>query len=92
LKEYTNQFIASFVMLLKRNRDGTLPANFEKDDEDCMMLVYCVTTLRTYNFMNWHSPNNKHQFLSYYQCKDLIGKVMPAIASTNAIAGALEMR
>jgi ubiquitin-like 1-activating enzyme E1 B len=77
---------------LKRSREATLPANFEKDDEDSMMLVYCITTLRTYNFMNWHSPNNKHQFLSYYRCKDLIGKVMPAIASTNAIAAALEMR
>lgn len=54
-----------------------------------MLLVCCITNLRTYNFMNWESSSNQHKFLTYYQCKDLVGKVMPAIASANAIAGAL---
>ena len=54
-----------------------------------MLLVYCITSLRTFNFINWSSPDNKLKYLTYYQCKDLIGKVMPAIASANAIAAAL---
>lgn len=57
-----------------------------------MMLVYCMTNLRTYNFINWTSLHNQHQFITYYRCKDIAGKVMPAIASTNAIAAALELR
>jgi hypothetical protein len=78
--------------MIQRHFQGNAPALFEKDDEDCMLLVYCLTNLRTYNFMNWLSPHNKHQFLTYYRCKDLVGRVMPAIASANAIAAALEIR
>lgn len=57
-----------------------------------MLFVLCITNLRTFNFINWTSPSNQHTFLTYYQCKDLIGRVMPAIASANAIAAALEIR
>jgi hypothetical protein len=42
--------------------------------------------------MDEESPHNKHKYLTYYQCKDMIGKIFPAIASTNAIAAALEAR
>lgn len=54
-----------------------------------MNLILSITNLRTYNFINHNSEYNKHKYLTYYQCKDLIGKVFPAIASTNAIAAAL---
>ena len=57
-----------------------------------MLLVHCITNLRTYNYIDLTSPNNKLQYLSYYQTKDLVGRVMPAISSTNAIAAALEIR
>lgn len=73
---------------MKRRFKGTLPSAFEKDDEDCMLLVCCITNLRTYNFIN-DSKQNQLKYLTFYQCKDLIGRVMPAIASTNAIAAAL---
>lgn len=57
-----------------------------------MTLVLCISNLRTYNFISEDTPHNKHKYLTYYQCKDLIGKVFPAIASANAIAAALEAR
>lgn len=80
------------VRLMERKKLGTAPPRFEKDDEDCMELVCCMTNLRTYNFISTVSTYNTHKYLTYYQCKDLIGKVFPAIASTNAIAAALELR
>ena len=55
-----------------------------------MKLVLCITNLRTYNFI--HNKDSKLKYLTFYECKDLVGKVMPAIASTNAIAAALEVR
>lgn len=54
-----------------------------------MLLVCCITNLRTYNFINEHSQQNQLKYLTFYQCKDLIGRVMPAIASANSIAAAL---
>jgi hypothetical protein len=54
-----------------------------------MTLILCITNLRTYNFISEDSPHNKHKYLTYYQCKDMIGKVFPAIASANAIGAAL---
>lgn len=48
--------------------------------------------LRTANFINHDSVRNKHKFLTFYACKDLAGKIQPAIASTNSIAAALEVR
>jgi len=57
-----------------------------------MMLVYCVSTLRTYNFMNRESSFNRHRYQTYYECKDLAGNVIPAIASTNSIAAATEVQ
>lgn len=89
IKKYTEYFMLSLKKLLKRHILKTLPCQFEKDDEDIMLFVHCITNLRTFNFMSWTSPSNKLSFLTYYQCKDLIGKVMPAIASANAIAAAL---
>jgi hypothetical protein len=53
-----------------------------------MMLVYCLTTLRTYNFMNRIASSNKHKFLTYFEVKDMAGKIIAAIASTNSIAAA----
>ena len=45
--------------------------------------------LRTGNFINPDSTKNKHKFLTFYESKDLAGKIQPAIASTNSIAAAL---
>ena len=78
--------------MIYRKSKNDVPIKFEKDDDDCMTLVLCITNLRTMNFINYDSQNNKHKFLTYYECKDLIGKIFPAIASTNAIAAALEIR
>jgi hypothetical protein len=74
--------------ILKHSKDKLGTLSFEKDDENCMMLVYCVTTLRTYNFMIRQAPGNKHKYLTYFDCKDKAGRIIPAIASTNAIAAA----
>jgi len=57
-----------------------------------MWLIVSITNLRTYCYMNEQLLDNKHKYLTYYQIKDLIGKVMPAIASTNAIGAALQTR
>jgi len=54
-----------------------------------MMLVHCITNLRTFNYIDPTSPSNKLHYLTFYQSKDLVGRAMPAIASTNAIAAAL---
>jgi hypothetical protein len=53
-----------------------------------MMMVYCLTSLRTFNFMNRSDPKNAHKYMTYYQVKDSAGNVQAAIASTNSIAGA----
>jgi hypothetical protein len=57
-----------------------------------MLLVCCLANLRTYNFMDFSSNSNQLRYLTYYEWKDLVGRVMPAIASANAIAAALELR
>lgn len=54
-----------------------------------MMFVYCVTTLRTYNFMNRDNPKNAHKYLTFYEVKDIAGRVQPTVSSTNSIASAL---
>jgi hypothetical protein len=51
------------------------------------MFVCCFTNIRVYNFKN--SKNDKLSFLSLHETKRLIGKLIPAIASTNSIAAAL---
>jgi hypothetical protein len=38
--------------ILKKQKKQLGSLTFEKDDDDCMMLVYCISTLRTFNFMN----------------------------------------
>lgn len=72
----------------QKNLIGTL--KFEKDDEYCMKFVYAVTSLRTYNYLNPKSTYNKHEYLSFFDCKDIAGKIVPAISSTNSIAAAVE--
>lgn len=57
-----------------------------------MMIVYCTSTLRTYNFMNRTASYNRHKYQTYYECKDMAGNVIPAIASTNSIAAATEIQ
>lgn len=54
-----------------------------------MKFVYAVTTLRTYNFMNSKNTFNKHQYLTFFDCKDMAGKIVAAISSTNSIAAAI---
>lgn len=80
----------SNILKHKKNQLGSL--TFEKDDADCMMLVYCTSTLRTYNFMKRESSFNRHRYQTYYECKDLAGNVIPAIASTNSIAAGTEVQ
>lgn len=55
-----------------------------------MQFVYAVTSLRTYNFLSTTNVYNKHEFLSFFDCKDMVGKIIAAISSTNSIAAAIE--
>lgn len=81
----------SCANLLARQQAIPGELQFEKDDEDSMMLVYCLTSLRTYNFMDRNDPKGSHKYLTYYQVKDSAGNIQPAIASTNSIAAATEV-
>ena len=54
-----------------------------------MLLVHCITNLRTFKFIDPTSSTTKLQYLTLNQTKDIVGKVMPAITSTNAIAASL---
>lgn len=54
-------------------------------------MVYCLTSLRTYNFMNRTDPKGSHKYLTYYEVKDSAGNIQPAISSTNSIAAATEI-
>lgn len=90
--ECARRFVRSMFNILKQRADRLGSLTFDKDDDDCMMLVYCVTTLRTYNFMVRAATGNKHKYLTYYDCKDKAGRIIPAIASTNAIAAATELQ
>lgn len=89
---YADRFLSSLANILKHRKSELGQLSFEKDDPDCMMLVYCTSTLRTYNFMNRESSHNRHRYQTYYECKDLAGNVIPAIASTNSIAAATEVQ
>jgi hypothetical protein len=40
-----------------------------------MMLVNCLTNLRTFNFMQRNLSTNKHKYLTLYQAKDLAGRI-----------------
>lgn len=51
------------------------------------LFLYATTNLRISNFKNL--SHSKLTYMSYYQCKDMSGKIIPAIASTNSIAAAL---
>jgi len=90
--KYAETFVNSLSILIKRFYKNDAPLKFDKDDEDCMRLVLSITNLRTFNYIDYESSQNRHKYLTYYQCKDMIGKIFPAIASTNSIAAALEIR
>jgi hypothetical protein len=49
--------------------------------------VFSATNLRISNFKNLIGSKLKN--MSYYECKDASGKIIPALASTNSIAAAL---
>jgi hypothetical protein len=57
-----------------------------------MAIVYTITTLRTYNFMNRNNPKNAHKYMTFYKVKDRAGDITPAISSTNSIAAATEVQ
>ena len=61
--------------------------DYDKDSVECSLFVYCVANLRIVNFRE--TSYSKLRGMSYYECKDMSGKIIPAIASTNSIAAAL---
>lgn len=60
---------------------------YDKDDLAASLFVYSTTNLRICNFKD--IAGSRLRNMSYYECKDLSGRVIPAIASTNSIAAAL---
>lgn len=51
--------------------------------------MMAMVNLRIWNFHKCEGTN-LHQ-LTYFECKDLCGRIQPAIASTNSIAAGLQL-
>jgi hypothetical protein len=60
---------------------------FDKDDNLALKFVASITNLRTYNFKN-DITAKKLAYMPTRKIKEDAGKIIPAIASTNAILAA----
>ena len=59
------------------------PAPFDKDDQLSMQFVTAASNLRSANF--------GIEMLSVFECKKIAGNIVPAVATTNAVAAALQV-
>ena len=56
---------------------------FEKEDEVAMQFVWSASSLRSYNFFI--------PLISLFDCKQIAGNIIPAVASTNGIAAGIQV-
>jgi len=56
---------------------------FDKDDSDAVEFVTAATNIRAHNF--------GIDMESFFKIKEMAGKIVPAISSSNALAGSLQV-
>ena len=78
VEEYRRVFEDVALQCAQRPR-----AAFDKDDSLAMRFVWSASNLRAYNF---YIPQ-----LTLFACKEIAGNIIPAVASTNGIAAALQV-
>ena len=78
------QCVAEFVSCLKEAEPDSVLPSFDKDDSLCMRFVTCASNLRSYVF-------GIEPIQSYYSAKGIAGNIIPAIATTNAVAAGLQI-
>ncbi|CAK81576.1 unnamed protein product (macronuclear) [Paramecium tetraurelia] len=95
-KYYVELFVKTFVKILQTPGVGSF--KFDKDDWDSVKFVAATTNLRTYNFTKKFKDidprlieGDKMKYLSVNEVRQIGGKIIPAIASTNAIAAAIQV-
>ena len=83
-EKYSEIFITVLITKLHQQNHA-----FDKDRFTDVLLIWSLTNLRILNFRG--APGSKLKLMGFYECKDHSGKIIPAIASTNAIAAAFEI-
>eukprot|EP00041_Stephanoeca_diplocostata_P001750 m.21241 g.21241 ORF g.21241 m.21241 type:complete len:671 (+) comp12360_c0_seq2:148-2160(+) len=82
LKKCADVFMASVdALALRLRQDDTTDLEWDKDDEDAMNFVTATSNLRAHVF---GIPRKSH-----FETKSMAGKIIPAIATTNAIVAGL---
>jgi ubiquitin-like 1-activating enzyme E1 B len=76
--------IAEFVACLEEAQTGQVLPSFDKDDMLSMRFVTATSDLRSYVF-------GIEPIQSFYSAKGIAGNIIPAIATTNAIAAGLQI-
>ncbi|GKZ01202.1 hypothetical protein MPSEU_001071600 [Mayamaea pseudoterrestris] len=76
--------IAEFVDCLQEAQTGQVLPSFDKDDLLSMRFVTVTSNLRSYVF-------GIEPIQSFYSAKGIAGNIIPAIATTNAIAAGLQI-
>lgn len=88
------QFVKSIVTLHKERQNEMGNLVFNKDDDLIVDFVCAATNIRAFNFS---IPLEVLLYLFYYQLqsnfkiKEMAGKIIPAISSSNALVAALEV-
>jgi len=81
LQESLNVFLGCVRGMVERRAEELGSASFDKDDELAMDFVLGAANLRAWAY---HIPEESH-----FKIKEVAGSIIPAIATTNAIAAGL---
>jgi ubiquitin-like 1-activating enzyme E1 B len=76
--------VAEFVACLQEAKAGVVLSSFDKDDALSMRFVTAASNLRSYVF-------SIEPIQSLYSAKGIAGNIIPAIATTNAIAAGCQV-
>lgn len=83
LQDYVFLFCKTLIRIEEERKDQIGSLSFDKDDELAMDFVTAATNLRAHNFTI--KPE------SLFKIKEMAGKIMPAISSSNALVAALQV-
>lgn len=81
LQDQVFYFVKSFLSILEERNGDIGSLTFNKDDELCIEFVSASTNIRAHNF--------GIALESKFKIKEMAGKIIPAISSSNAMVAAL---
>ncbi|CDW72705.1 sumo-activating enzyme subunit 2 [Stylonychia lemnae] len=83
LQEQIYTFVQSILKIYQERFDKIGQMTFDKDDDSIIDLVSSATNLRAYNF--------SVAMESKFKIKEMAGKIIPAISSSNALVASLQV-